>query len=130
MSMSRPLIMVIDDSVIILEFMQVVLNSEGYSVIGCQPGANNAAYARQLRPDLVILELQRAGLDLTITFIESLRQDAHTSNLPIIIMSPDTELLRALDPFIQRQGCIAIEKPFTTNWLTEKIHQLVYSSIT
>jgi CheY-like chemotaxis protein len=123
--MTRPLIIVIDESVIILEFMQVLLNSEGYTVIGCYPGATNVAYVRHLLPHLIILEMQRKRVAHATAFIEQTREDYTTSGIPIMVMSTDTGLLKASAPFLQRYSCISVDKPFSADWLLETVHQLI-----
>jgi len=128
--MTRPLIMVIDESVVILEFMQVLLNSDGYAVIGCYPGATNAVYARHIHPNLIIVEVQRQTLDHTIAFIQEIRADPITSNFPMMVMSTDGDLLKTIDLFLERYTCIVVEKPFSADWFLETIHQLISIPIT
>jgi CheY-like chemotaxis protein len=128
--MTRSLIMVIDESIVILEFLQVLLNSDGYAVIGCSPGATNAVYTRHLRPDLIIVEVQRQILDHTTAFIQEIRADPITNNFPMMVMSTDGDLLKTIDLFLQQYTCIAVEKPFSTDWFLETIRQLISTPIT
>jgi len=128
--MTRPLIMVIDESVLILDFMQVLLNSEGYAVIGCYPGATNTAYIRHLCPNLLIVEIQRQNLDHITAFIQEIRADPITSDLPMLVMSTDSELLTRIDLFLQQHTCIAVEKPFEPDRLLKTMHQLITTPVT
>ncbi|MFP4441440.1 MAG: two-component system response regulator [Chloroflexaceae bacterium] len=128
--MTRPLIMVIDESVVILEFMQVLLNSEGYIVISCYPGETNIAYARHLRPNMTIVEVQQENLDHTIAFIKEIRTDPVTSTFPMMVMSTDSDLLKTIDPLLRQYTCIAVEKPFSADWFLETIRQLISTPIT
>jgi response regulator RpfG family c-di-GMP phosphodiesterase len=120
--------MIIDESIVILEFMQVLLNNDGYAVISCRPGETNAVYARHLRPNLIIVEVQREHLDHTTTFIQEIRADPVTSNFPVMVMSTDGDLLKTIDPFLQQYTCVAVEKPFSAEWFLETIYHLISTS--
>ncbi len=85
--MAPPLILVADDNREIREFLeQAVLTPAGYNVRSVGDGMSALTLARELRPDLVISDLQMPGLQ-GLELIRRLRQDRPT--LPVILMTSE-----------------------------------------
>src|SRR3989304_5304871 len=85
--MAPPLILVADDNRDIREFLeQAVLIPAGYSVRSVGDGMSALTLALDLRPDLVISDLQMPGLQ-GLDLIRRLRQDRPT--LPVILMTSE-----------------------------------------
>jgi len=85
--MASPLILVADDNRDIREFLeQAVLIPAGYSVRSVGDGMSALTLAIDLRPDLVISDLQMPGMQ-GLELIRRLRQDRPT--LPVILMTSE-----------------------------------------
>jgi two-component system, cell cycle response regulator DivK len=103
-------ILVVEDNELNLKLLNDVLEAHGYNVLSTGEGAVAAVWARQYRPDLILMDLQlsdMSGLEVT----QLLKADAETRAIPIIAvtafaMAGDEK--KALD-----HGCDAyVAKPF------------------
>jgi len=112
--MSKPLILVVDDSQDVRQFLeQGVLLPAGYSVRTVGDGLSALALAREIRPDVVITDHQMpnlSGLELTR------RLSAEPHNPPVILISsegPETLAVEAM-----RAGAVDyLTKPFEAELL-------------
>lgn len=82
-------IMVIDDDVQLVETVRVLLESVGYNVIYSYRAEEGLEKARQLKPDLVLLDVMFAappgpdGFELSRRF----HQDPELKDIPVLILS-------------------------------------------
>ena len=84
--LSKPTILVAEDSADSREMMKVLLQMKGYKVVAAENGVNALAAARKKRPDAVLLDLQLPimdGLDVT----RNLRSHPTLKKVPIIIVT-------------------------------------------
>ena len=81
--MKRTRVLVVDDEVRILKFLQIKLKSENYEVLTASSGqeALDSVYAQE--PDIIILDVVMPGLD----GLETLKQIRTMSGVPVIILS-------------------------------------------
>jgi twitching motility two-component system response regulator PilH len=85
----KTMIMVIDDDVQLVDTVRVLLESVGYEVSYSYRSEEGMEKARQLKPDLVLLDVMFAGppgpdgFELSRRF----RQDPELQNIPVIILS-------------------------------------------
>jgi len=102
-------ILVVEDNELNMKLLNDVLEAHGYDVMSTPRGGVALEWARQYRPDLILMDLQLpdvSGLDAT----RQLKADPHTRDIPVIAvtafaMAGDEK--RALD-----SGCDAyVAKP-------------------
>jgi len=62
-TLSRPVVLVVDDELRVLELFQKVLREEGYEVLTAEDGLRALAVAAEARPDLIVLDVVMPGLD-------------------------------------------------------------------
>jgi len=119
--MSKKKILVVDDDTDILEFLQVILEEEGYDVLTTSKGE----YVEQLHngglPNLILLDIFLSGKDGR-AIARVLKSQDETKHIPILMFSahPDAEkTARAAgaDDFLA--------KPFEIDELLAKIAQHV-----
>jgi PAS domain S-box-containing protein len=82
----HPKVLIIDDDRTAAELIQVILESEGYTVIKTTNGREGVRLAASEAPDLIILDLimpEMSGFNVAY----QLKQNAHTRNTPIIILT-------------------------------------------
>ncbi len=79
-------ILVIDDELGIIEFVRSGLRKEGYHVEIAQDGPTGLSRARQLHPDVVVLDVMLPGID-GLNICRQLRADPNTQDLPILMIS-------------------------------------------
>lgn len=84
--MSEPLILVADDDLTSQWVLQVLLRNEGFAVRTVQSGAEALSLARQLDPDLVLLDVQLPDID-GYDVCRRLREDARLGDVPIVLVT-------------------------------------------
>ena len=83
---NRKKVLVVDDDALQLEVLEYRLNQLGFDVIKLTEGQTVIQTAKNLRPDLILLDIQLPdsdGLDLC----QRLSDQASTSEIPVIILS-------------------------------------------
>lgn len=79
-------ILVVEDNELNMKLLNDVLEAHGYEVMSTGRGAVAIEWARQYRPDLVLMDLQLpdlSGLDAT----RQLKADPETSAIPVIAVT-------------------------------------------
>ncbi|MDR1185904.1 MAG: response regulator transcription factor [Bifidobacteriaceae bacterium] len=80
-------IMVVDDDVALAEMIGIVLTSEGYTPDYCTDGTQALTLIRQMRPDLILLDLMLPGMD----GIEVCRELRKESGVPVIMVTAKSD---------------------------------------
>ncbi len=114
-------IVVANNDTAFLHLMDDLLTEEGYEVT--LTTANDQAYdlIRKTPPHLVIIDLAMEEPDNGWTMLNLLRLDPETKNIPIIVSSVDTRLLKVKEPILRAKRCDIIEKPFALEELLIKV---------
>ena len=73
MSVDKPLILCVDDDPDILEFLQIVLESEGFDFAGAESAEEGLLAYKERRPDLLILDLMMEEVDAGTGMIKELK---------------------------------------------------------
>jgi DNA-binding response OmpR family regulator len=92
-------ILVIDDDPDICEIVQVNLEGAGYEVFLASDGATGLEVAKEIKPDLIILDILMPILD-GWQVLDRLVKDPRTADLPVVMLTckgEDTDILRGLD---------------------------------
>jgi len=84
--MSEQTVLIVDDEQDILDLISYNLSKEGYKVHTAANGLKAVELARQLRPDLVILDIMMPGMD-GFEVCRTLRQDATTAASAIMFLT-------------------------------------------
>lgn len=79
-------ILVADDKATSRELVRTVLENAGYTVVEASDGLEALRHARELGPDLIILDLHMPGLD-GFGVIEELRRDENFADTPVIALT-------------------------------------------
>jgi two-component system cell cycle response regulator DivK len=79
-------ILVADDKATSRELVRTVLEKFGYEILEAADGLEALRYARENRPDLIILDLHMPGLD-GFGVIEILRREAEFATTPIVALT-------------------------------------------
>ena len=88
--MANESILVVEDEDDIRELLRYNLAKEGYRVVWAASGEEALKAVRVSLPDLVLLDLMLPGLD-GLEVCRSLKQDPHTRNLPIVMLTAKGE---------------------------------------
>lgn len=84
--MSEQTVLIVDDEQDILDLISYNLSKEGYKVHTAANGLKAVELARQIRPDLVILDIMMPGMD-GFEVCRTLRQDATTAASAIMFLT-------------------------------------------
>jgi CheY-like chemotaxis protein len=84
-------ILLVDDQAMMLKLMAYPLEQEGYSIITAMTGVEALQKIQSEQPDLVILDVMLPDMN-GIDVCRRIRQVLHLTDLPIIILSGQTEL--------------------------------------
>jgi CheY-like chemotaxis protein len=112
-------LLVVDDEQDILEFLQVILEDEGYFVVTTDKDNYLEWLNNDTLPDLILLDLLLSGKDGR-EIVKHLKMQEHTKHIPIIMFSAHPgaqEITRqaGADDFVA--------KPFEIDLLLNKIAQ-------
>src|ERR1700680_4648395 len=80
-------ILVVEDNELNMKLLNDVLEAHGYDVLTTGEGAVAVAWARQYKPDLILMDLQlpdMSGLEVT----RQLKANAETRKIPIVGVTP------------------------------------------
>jgi signal transduction histidine kinase/DNA-binding response OmpR family regulator len=90
----RPVtLLVVDDDPLAVELMRVSLEPEGYTVLTAGGGVEAVEMAREITPDLIILDLLMPDMN-GFAVVETLRADQTTSGIPIVVLTSKTMTAR------------------------------------
>ena len=82
--------LVVEDEEDILEVIRYNLEQEGYAVISCMDGLEGLEHARELKPDLVLLDIMLPGMD-GVEVCRNLKEGDETRLIPIIMVTAKGE---------------------------------------
>lgn len=82
---ARP-ILIVDDEPAILEMLRDVLEDEGFGVVTADNGAAALRLLQKISVGLVLMDFMMPGLN-GLELADQLRQQPHTADLPLILMS-------------------------------------------
>jgi DNA-binding response OmpR family regulator len=83
-------VLVADDDPIILRLLQVNLRLEGFEVESASRGEDVLAKAREVRPDLILLDVMMPGVT-GWDVAGRLREDQETAGIPVVFLSARTQ---------------------------------------
>lgn len=111
----RPIILVIDDELAILDLLQELLQDEGYRVLRAENGLKGIEQTLDAQPDLILTDLMMPVMDGR-ALSRHLRAEPRTAQIPLILISAayrahDDDLFDAV-----------LAKPFDIAELLELIH--------
>jgi twitching motility two-component system response regulator PilH len=113
-----PLILIIDDSPTELHVMQRALERHGYEIACADNGAEGIRLARQMRPDLIFMDVVMPGIN-GFQATRTLANDPDTRSIPIVMVTTkgqETDRIWGL-----RQGAVDyVVKPVSPAKLVEK----------
>jgi twitching motility two-component system response regulator PilH len=115
-------ILVVDDSATERHMLRDLLTSAGYDVISCENGEDAIVKARQVKPDLILMDVVMPGLN-GFQATRAISRDPVTKSIPVIMCtskSQETDKIWGL-----RQGARDyVVKPVDRELLLAKIASL------
>jgi two-component system, OmpR family, alkaline phosphatase synthesis response regulator PhoP len=119
----RQNILIADDEPELVELVRWILSKEGYQVHSAANSLEAINRARELLPDLIVLDLVMPDLDGT-SACEILRRLPSTASIPVLMVTGcATQNAR----FVALNSGVSayMTKPFTPSQLVSKVHELL-----
>lgn len=120
-------VLIVEDSDSIVRMIEALVAARGFEVRSAASGAKGIEEALAWQPDIVLLDINLPGSFDGVAVTQKLREEAATSDTPIIIISAvnDDEVKRR----VYDAGATAFfEKPFSPLALLKEIESLMRRS--
>jgi DNA-binding response OmpR family regulator len=117
-------ILCIEDESEMIELMRLVLEREGFEVVGAMGGEKGLAEMKQVKPDVVLLDLMMPGIDGWEVF-RQMRADHELADIPVIIV---TAKAQSIDKVLGLQVAKVndyVTKPFGPKDLISSIQRVL-----
>ena len=123
----KPHIAVVNDDTVFLHLMDELLaGEEGYRVSTSYASDGAYQFAKELQPDLVILDLVfGASAEAGWRTLDLLTLDPATRHIPVIVCSAATQSLHQHDRWLRQFGIEVLVKPFDLDALLERVESAV-----
>ncbi len=116
-------ILVVEDEPDIRELIQMTLSAAGHQAVPAADGVTALRLARELPPDLVVLDLGLPGMEGT-DLLGQLRIGSTTRNVPVIVLT--ARLDAASESEVLALGAAEfMVKPFKRQELVERVNALL-----
>jgi len=119
MTTSRPIVLVIDDSRVIVRTAEMLLSRAGYDVRSAGTAADGLHQAAEIVPRVILLDVVLPDLD-GYSVCRRLKADGRTAGIPVILCTARGEALEEAD----RGGVQAeayLPKPFSPSRLVDLV---------
>jgi class 3 adenylate cyclase len=118
-----PRILAVDDVPTNLEILKVRLEAHGYEVVTAADGEEALVRARELEPDLVLLDIMMPKLD-GISVLKQLKQDSTDRFVPVILVTAKADT-RDIVNGLEAGGDDYLTKPFEQAALLARVRSLL-----
>ena len=112
--------MLVEDADELRLLYRQALSLAGFRVLEARGGFEALRHLETQRPDVVVLDLMMPGVD-GYTVRNELAAQAHTRDIPVVIVTGVTDITQALDV-----ACI-LRKPFASDDLVAAVHRCLAS---
>ncbi|MEZ5966050.1 MAG: response regulator [Planctomycetota bacterium] len=120
-------ILIIEDEKLIIVSTQMVLEAAGFRVESATNGEAGISKARELRPDLILLDIMMPGIDGWET-LTRLKRDPETAAIPVIIFTA-REHTRGHQKSTEMGAADYFRKPFEPDELIELVEKHIGSQV-
>jgi adenylate cyclase len=118
-----PRILAVDDNPTNLEILRVRLTAQGYEVVTAVDGEEALKRARELEPDLVLLDIMMPKVD-GITVLKQLKQDSRLAFVPVILVTAKADT-RDIVQGLEAGGDDYLTKPYEQAALMARVRSLL-----
>jgi DNA-binding response OmpR family regulator len=119
-------ILLVDDEEDILDFLELILEEQGYSIIKAASGRDALAAAQMHRPDLILLDIMMPEMD-GWEVLKLLKADEELLQTPVAMLTARSEMKDKIQG-LQEGAIDYICKPFSTKELIDKLHVIFAQS--
>jgi DNA-binding response OmpR family regulator len=126
-------ILVINDTIDILNAFRELLEDEGYRVsldtFSSRDLARKVEDVKTLAPDLLILDFMFGLEPLGWQFVQLLKMDRAAATIPLIVCTAAVSAVEELTPHLRTLGIDVVLKPFDIDQLLASIDRTLQASI-
>jgi CheY-like chemotaxis protein len=116
-------ILIIEDNLSNLKLARICLEKRGYIISSANDAEEGLALLKDLRPDLILMDLQLPGMD-GWQLASLLKKNPHTKDIPIIALT--AYAMKGDELKAASAGCDGyITKPFDTRTLAQTITEFL-----
>jgi adenylate cyclase len=118
-----PLILVVDDIFENLEIVSMRLEANGYQVVTAADGLEGLAKARELKPDLILLDIMMPKLD-GLSVLREIKSDSSLGFMPVLLLTAKadrTDVIAGLDA----GGDDYLTKPIDQSALVARVRSML-----
>lgn len=116
-------VLIIEDEKLIIVSTQMVLEAAGYTVEAASNGEEGISKAREMTPDLILLDIMMPGIDGWET-LTRLKRDPETTGVPVIIFTA-REHNRGHQKSSEMGAADYFRKPFEPDELIELVEKYI-----
>jgi DNA-binding response OmpR family regulator len=119
-------ILLVDDEEDILDFLELILEEQGYDIIKASSGRDALAAAQMHKPDLILLDIMMPEMD-GWEVLKLLKADEELLQTPVAMLTARSEMKDKIQG-LQEGAIDYICKPFSTKELIDKLHVIFAQS--
>ncbi len=117
-------VVTIEDEPEMIDLIKLILTRKGFEVIGANGGAAGLKIIREIKPDLILLDLMMPELDGWQVY-QQIKSDDETKNIPVIVVTAKAQDIdRVLGLHIAKVDDY-ISKPFSLQELVERVDMVL-----
>lgn len=114
----------IEDEQEMIDLVRLILNRRGYEIIGANGGHEGLDLIRQLKPDLVLLDLMMPDMDGWDVY-QQMKAEESTQNIPVIVVTAKAQSIdKVLGLHIAKVEDY-ISKPFSPQELVDSVEKVL-----
>lgn len=117
------LVLIVDDEAMARTLLRLMLVRDGFEVVEAEDGPEALARVKELRPDLILLDVMMPGMD-GIAVCKALRGDRDTAELPVILLSAKADF-ESVDRGLRAGATKYLTKPLSSEKLLRYVHDAV-----
>jgi DNA-binding response OmpR family regulator len=116
-----PHIMIINDTIEILELFREILTEEGYEVSLYSYSIQDMDEVERLRPDLIILDYIIGGEAVGWQTLQKLKMKRSTARIPVLICTAAVNAVHEMEGYLKSKNVEIVLKPFDIDELLEAV---------
>ena len=122
-----PRILAVDDMPENLEILRVRLEANGYEVVTASDGEEGLAAARQLTPDLILLDVMMPKRD-GISVVRELKADPALRTIPVVLVTAKSDTRDVVEG-LDAGGDDYLSKPFEHSALLARVRSMLRQKV-
>ncbi|MEX2582392.1 MAG: response regulator [Gemmatimonadota bacterium] len=121
--MQSKTVLLVEDQIHFLAIQKAYLERHGYRVLAVEDGAAAVRFAREHRPNVILMDLSLPHVD-GLTATRTLKQDPDTSAIPIVLLT--AHAYGSAGRRAREAGCAAfIPKPCEPSRVLDEVQYLI-----